>query len=287
MEKEIKTENTVPVQKTIFFADMHTHSENSHDSCCKIEDMVKAQIKRGSVFFAVTDHFDTDLYGKTDIFTPIKNAAAECRRLNKIYGKECTALCGVELGEGFWNNDAYRRIIEQESYDVVLGSIHQVRFENMTEAYAQIDFSLLPEERIYAYLDTYFDDLLTLLENTDFDVLCHLTCPLRYINGKYSRGIDISPFESKIENILKKVIEKGVSLEINTSSADLISDYMPPRSIIEKYYNMGGCMVTLGSDAHRAQDAAKGFEQAVCFLKQTGFEHIYYYKDRKPCKIKI
>lgn len=274
-------------KKTLLFADMHTHSENSHDSCCKIEDMVKAQIKRGSVFFAVTDHFDTDLYGKRDIFTPIKNAAAECRRLNEIYGGECTALCGVELGEGFWNDDAYRRIIELESYDVVLGSIHQVRFEDMTEAYARIDFSPLPKERIYAYLDAYFDDLLTMLESTDLDVLCHLTCPLRYINGKYGLGIDISPFESKIENILKKTIEKGVSLEVNTSTADLLSDYMPPRSIIEKYYNMGGRMVTLGSDAHKAQNAAKAFEQAVRDLKQMGFEHIYYYKNRKPCKIKI
>ena len=149
-EVEVAAELEYWMKKTTLFADMHTHSENSHDSCCKIEDMVKAQIKRGSVFFAVTDHFDTDLYGKTDIFTPIKNAATECRRINEIYGSECTALCGVELGEGFWNNDAYRRIIEQEGYDVVLGSIHQVRFENLTEAYARIDFSLLSEETIYA-----------------------------------------------------------------------------------------------------------------------------------------
>ena len=37
-------------------ADMHTHSVNSHDSVCAIEDMCLMQIKRGTNIFAVTDH---------------------------------------------------------------------------------------------------------------------------------------------------------------------------------------------------------------------------------------
>ena len=53
-------------------ADMHTHSENSHDSVCKIEDMLWSQIEKGTKIFAVTDHFDTDSYTRYDVFTPIK-----------------------------------------------------------------------------------------------------------------------------------------------------------------------------------------------------------------------
>ena len=84
-----------------------------------------------------------------------------------------------------------------------------------------------------------------------------------------------------------KVVEKGVALEVNTSSADLISDYMPPREIIKKYFDIGGRMITLGSDAHIPQNASKDFEAAVSFLKATGFESIYYYKNRKPVEIQI
>lgn len=268
-------------------ADMHTHSENSHDSVCKIEDMIEAQIQSGTRIFAVTDHFDPDLYGRQDIFSPIKKAFESVRRLNEIYGDECTILAGVELGECFWCKEAYERVINQCGYDVVLGSIHQVRYGNMTEAYSGIDFSRLSEKVISEYMDAYFDDVLQMLETGDFDILCHLTCPLRYINGKYGIGFDISPFEEKINRILKKIVEKGVALEVNTSSADLISDYMPPREIIKKYFDLGGRMITLGSDAHIPQNASKGFESAVSFLKDTGFDSIYYYKNRKPVEIKI
>ena len=275
------------VEARPLFADMHTHSEFSHDSACKIADMASAQISKGTKIFAVTDHFDTDLYGKQDIFAPIKASVDTCRRVNEEYGDRCTLLSGVEIGEGFWNTEVYRRIMALADYDVILGSVHQVRFGSLTEAYSQIDFSALPKETILSYMDAYFDDMLSMIETTEFDILCHLTCPLRYINGKYGLGMDISPFSEKIDNILKAVIGKGISLEVNTSGTDTFSDYMPPREVVKRYFDLGGRMVTLGSDAHKAQDASKGFDQGVQMLKDIGFDGIYYYKSRKPIKIKI
>lgn len=53
-------------------ADMHTHSEYSHDSVCKTEDMYSAQLKKSTEIFAVTDHFDTASYTDYDVFFPIK-----------------------------------------------------------------------------------------------------------------------------------------------------------------------------------------------------------------------
>ena len=62
---------------------------------------------------------------------------------------------------------------------------------------------------------------------------------------------------------------------------------MPTLEIIRKYYNMGGRLITLGSDAHFSKDASRYFGNAVSFLKQTGFKNIYYYEKRKPVAIEL
>ena len=61
----------------------------------------------------------------------------------------------------------------------------------------------------------------------DFDILAHLTCPLRYIKGKYGIEVDITVFEEKISEILTLIIKREIALEVNTSSFDLLNDFMP------------------------------------------------------------
>ena len=180
------------MENKITIADMHTHSENSHDSVCKIEDMLKAQAEKGTGFFAVTDHFDTYSHMDYDIFTPIQRACDEADRLNRIYNGNPLVLRGFEISEGFWHPEIYNKIMEMTEYDVIIGSVHCVRYKDLTIPYSQIDFSNLSSDALSEYLDAYFDDILTLLDTTDFDILGHLTCPLRYIKGKYKINIDMS-----------------------------------------------------------------------------------------------
>ena len=52
--------------------------------------------------------------------------------------------------------------------------------------YSKIDFSQLSIEKVYEYMDCYFNDIITMIEETDFDILAHLTCPLKYIKGKFN-----------------------------------------------------------------------------------------------------
>ena len=62
---------------------------------------------------------------------------------------------------------------------------------------------------------------------------------------------------------------------------------MPGRELVQRYYDMGGYLVTLGSDAHAADKANKAFGEAVAMLKEIGFENIYYYKGRKAYQCRI
>ncbi len=268
-------------------ADMHTHSESSHDSVCRIEAMAAAQAENGTKLFAVTDHFDTDSYTDYDVFTPMQKAYQTTKELNAKNKNGQRILSGIEISEGFWHPEQYQKAHNLAPYDVIIGSVHLVKYAPLTHAYSKIDFSKLSKETVLQFLDAYFDDILTMLETTDFDILAHLTCPLRYINGKYNFGIDISCYESKIEEILMRIIKKGIALEVNTSAYEVLNDFMPSAEILKKYYAMGGYLITLGSDAHIAKDAAMHFDNAIQTLKTVGFSNIFYYKNRKPMQITI
>ncbi len=221
-------------------ADMHTHSENSHDSVCKIENMLVSQHEKGTTIFAVTDHFDTPSFKEYDIFTPIKTANKTVCELNEKYTDAILVLSGIEISEGFWYPEIYKQALNMLDYDVVIGSVHLVKYENLTMPYSQIDFSKLNTETIVEYVDAYFDDILTMTDMGDLDILAHLTCPLRYITGKYKIKIDMSHYEKKIEQILSEIIRKNIALEVNTSTFDILNTFMPSTDILQKYYAMGG-----------------------------------------------
>lgn len=273
--------------KTIVTADMHTHSENSHDSVCTIEDMCLSQMEKGTTVFAVTDHCDVYSFEDYDIFTPIQHAYNTVQSLKEKYAGKCEILAGVEISEGIWHKEELEKIENLCDYDVILQSVHCVQYKDIRKAYSRVDFSLFSPEDMDGYLDAYFDDVFRVLHACDFDILAHLTCPLRYIKGKYHREVDLSRFDAKIETILKSMIQKGVALEVNTSSVALLNDFMPSAQILRKYHELGGTKITLGSDAHVAEKASFGFETAKKVLKEIGFEKLYYYKKRQPTEYAI
>ena len=57
---------------------------------------------------------------------------------------------------------------------------------------------------------------------------------------------------------------------------------MPYESILRKYREVGGYLITLASDAHTADRTGNGFEGAVRMLKELCFTNAYYYKERMP-----
>ena len=267
-------------------ADMHTHSESSHDSVTPIADMRAAESANGIDIFAVTDHFDTESYERYDVHTPIRMAHEKANELNADRSGLPTVLRGVEISEGFWF-PAENEKIHTLDYDVIIGSVHLVLNKDIKYAFSSIDFSVASEEWILGYLDDYFNDMITMLREIDFDILAHLTCPIRYINGIYKRGIDLSCFSEKIDTILKEAIRQGKALEVNTSSYGILGDFMPSRDILRRYRELGGYLVTVGSDAHVPANASKYFDEAKQCLRELGFKHLYYYKNRKAYPYEI
>ena len=256
--------------------DCHTHTHFSHDSECDPRDSLAVAREKGLAGFAITDHCDIEFCKEKDVKAPIKQSADCAHKMGGV-------LAGVEIGEGIWHKKETNEVIAKSDFDIVLGSVHAVRYKNYTMPFSGMDFSPFSQNEIDEYLDTYFDDMLEMIKATDFDVLSHLTCPLRYICGKYGISVDLNKHARKIEIILKEIISRGIALEVNTSCLDSgYNELMPNLPIIEEYKRLGGYLITLGSDAHKAERIAYGFEYTLNELLKLGFKNIYYYKSRKP-----
>ena len=92
----------------------------------------------------------------------------------------------MEISERFWFPKQYKKTHDLLRYDVIIGSVHCVKCKDLEMPYSKIDFSQLSIEKVYEYMDCYFNDIITMIEETDFDILAHLTCPLKYIKGKFN-----------------------------------------------------------------------------------------------------
>ncbi len=118
-------------------------------------------------------------------------------------------------------------------------------------------------------------------------VIGHIGYPARY--GDYDDNqmyYDESP--ELIDAMLKKIIDKGFGIEINTSNfGRALDETMPPRSILQRYIQLGGEIITIGSDAHNITDIGKGYSRARDMLINFGVKYVCVFDKLKPEFIKL
>ena len=62
---------------------------------------------------------------------------------------------------------------------------------------------------------------------------------------------------------------------------------MPDARIVETYLALGGARFTLGSDAHRPADIARGLDAGAQMLRQKGVKSLCLYRNRKARLISL
>lgn len=262
--------------------DLHIHSKNSPDSTQTIEEICESAIARGLTGFALCDHVDTWFFEKDHMYEGLQGSIQDVKKAKVLYGDRLDILQGVEMAEYLSFPEKAESILSLTDFDMILGSVHSLYYEDIDDAYSRVDFSVMPEEKIKGFLKEYFFRMKEMIDKTDFDVLSHLTCPLRYINGKYHRNIDAMAFISDIREILDLIIGKDIAMEINTSGVGgFYNEYMPDRRIWKLYAEMGGKKITVGSDAHTPQSVGNAFPQTMALLQDMGFSHYCVFRGRQ------
>lgn len=91
-----------------------------------------------------------------------------------------------------------------------------------------------------------------------------------------------------IEEILKTLISNGKGIEINTAGFKYgLGHPNPHEKVLKLYHELGGEIITIGSDAHECKHLAYDFEKVPEILKNCGFRYYSEFTGRKAAMVKI
>ena len=266
----------------MYLCDVHSHTLISPDSHAYLKDMAAAALSAGLREFCVTDHCDLlDMDGKPAAFFDWPAAREQYRAVKGTLGDRLTLRLGLELGSAPYDPGTARAILAGggDELDFVLGSLH-----NWIGAEGGIDLGSSNYSGNPALARRAVENALThtwalVAQYPDcYDSLAHIVYPLRYIRRD---GIDLSfaDWEDRVRAIFTEVARTDHALEVNTRRGrDL--DYWP--LLLRWFRECGGKLVTVGADAHREQDVAKGVPEALALLRAAGFRYVATFAGRKP-----
>lgn len=266
--------------------DLHTHTNLSPDGHATLFEMASAAVDAGVSALAVTDHYDLlNSSGQRVLTYDWTRGLAQFSETKSRFEGKLKLLLGIELGSAHVSPDHARAVLAGagEGLDQIIGSIHNFREEHGGGEYFFADFHEL--SACHAALDDYFTSMEALVAMPDcYDILGHIIYPTRYMHRD---GYDIAlpgQYKDRLAEILRKVIQTGHSIEVNTCRGNTVADW---RDILLLYRDLGGTLVTIGSDAHRPHDVGKGLRESCTLLQECGFEHLAVYNRRQAELVKI
>jgi histidinol-phosphatase (PHP family) len=277
--------------------DNHNHSEfsfdgkrNSVEACAR-----KAHLK-GLGGLAFTDH--------CDFFVPAMKAAhenlvpevfdveaqqEEIDRVSDILTKECSGrsplkiLKGIEVGMHENHHDDIRRMLSEHSFDQVIASVHYLED---TDPFYGGYYEGKDWKRAYGhYLETIWKEMTWL---ADFDIMGHFDYVVRY--APYPEScLRHKDFSDILDEMFRYLIYEGKALEINTKSYQTYKgrEVMLDIDILKRYRELGGEVISLGSDAHDPDRSGHDFDRYADLLKSLGFRWTAHFEKRKLIQLPL
>lgn len=262
--------------------DYHIHSEFSEDSEADLKDIIEKAVSLGMEKICITDHHDidfpTDKYGY-NFLLDTERYIDTVKNYREIYKNKIDIRLGVELGLMEEIADEIKKYVkEYPDFDFIIGSSHLVHY---VDPYYPAYYEGKSEAQA---IREYFE---AILENVrvidDFSVYGHLDYIIRYCPSGEA-AFHFTDYRDIFEAIFKILIENGKGIEINTGSLYKNMTYAHPHmDILKLYKEMGGEIITVGSDAHIPKYIGYGFEDtARDMLKALGYKYFCTFKNKRP-----
>ena len=273
------------------FCDYHVHTEYSDDSIYKMKNVVKDAISLGLKEICFTDHVDYGIkrdwddprgihYRKDESGEPLANVDYEKYYIGYLqlvaeYKNKINLKMGLEFGMQRHTIDDFEKLFKRYPFDCILLSVHQINdVEFWTGEYQK---GKTQEE----YNLEYYEELLYLVKHYhNYSVLAHLDLITRYDSAGI---ISFEVIKPVITEILKTVIADGKGIEFNTSWHRYgLQDTTPSKEILKLYKELGGEIITIGSDSHKSEHLGAYVEEAHKILRELGFTRFCTYDKMKP-----
>lgn len=267
--------------------DTHTHTTFSHDGKGKMSEMIEKAISLGLTYYAITDHLDKDyLYCKAKY--KLIRQLNDDKQYNAMldmkakYGSRIKIGLGIEAGYALPAINDVKRVLDKHDYDYIINSVHSV---NGYDAYFAGYFKGKTKREAYY---PYFENILASLDVPyRYETVAHIGYIAR--NATYAdKDLRLNEYEDIIDKIFKRIIEKEKVLEFNTNVRLKAGKFiMPTLELMKRYYDLGGRLITIGSDAHYPERIAESYYEASKLLRDIGFTEVSYFYEGKRESEKI
>ena len=254
--------------------DYHMHTIVSYDGHDQPEAMLRAALDAGLKEICFTDHIDYDP------LEPEHKIRFETEDYNRAY--DHLQAEGIKIRRGFEfgmladNKAVFQQDLQRRNFDFVIGSAHFVDgLDPYFDPFWQGKTMDLAETR-------YFENVLACVKaHDDFDVLGHLTYLSKAWANPTNRPILYDSYRQVADEIMKILADKGKGMEINTSGKDSVGVFLPSVEYLKRFKELGGNIITVGSDAHNAQRVGQYCLEA-CRLACDIFGHVCTFENRQP-----
>ena len=267
--------------------DYHMHTVFSVDGEAQPDALADDRVRLGINCFAITDHADfcagltkkrqrelTD--GLIDTFTQLRGAIEKIRMRHP----QVSAAFGIEIGQPLYSPDQADRLISALDFDVVLVSQHEA------EGGSDFYFADFTQRSWLKRMDDYFDFLPRLVKWGNFDVMAHITYPFRQMYRQHLEA-PVARYHDAITALMRQLIDSGKALELNVSPCFEGYPPMPTLELLKEYRQMGGQLLTIGSDDHKCEFAPQLPLLGAELARQAGFRYFTAYRQRKPIQIAL
>lgn len=253
--------------------DFHMHSTVSFDGRDTAVNMAAAAAKAGLREICFTDHMDYDPLGLMGDMAFDTRAYSDAYDSLEVPGM--TIRRGMEFGLLPDNREQLTKDLQRRNFDFVIGSVHFARDLDVYFAPYWEGRTVFEAER--EYLET---TLRCVQAHDDFDVLGHLTYLSKAKGHPAPRAIPYGEHREVVDEILKTLVSKGKGMELNTSGMDRCGEFLPGMEYFRRFRELGGEIVTVGSDAHHSDRVGQyTFEACKCLAELFG--HVCTFAQRE------
>ncbi len=269
-------------------ADYHVHTEYSDDSVYPMECVAADAVRLGLDELCFTDHVDYGVKQDWDSGHPIEYRNGDplanvdyprylekIKEIQSLYGEKLRIRAGLEFGVQTHTIPLFRSLYHRYPLDFIILSIHQVQDQ---EFWTQ-DFQRGKTQQ--EYNEQYYEEMLSVIQKyKDYSVLGHLDLIVRYDRHGVYPFQNVKPL---VDEILKTAIADGKGIEVNTSSYRYgLSDTTPSVEILKRYKELGGSILTIGSDSHKPEHLGAYLKETQELLKGLGYSYFCTYERMEP-----
>lgn len=265
--------------------DLHTHHDRCGHARGGIRQYIEAAIAKGLQIIGISDH--SPYFGEAADHAQPRIAMAksefpcyveEVLRLKEEYKPKIEVLLGVESDFFPEHVEAYRQNYDKYPFDYIIGSVHQ---SDGISIFNKRRFKGLSEQEKVRQKEKYYDLIQKSSRSGMFQILGHIDA----MKGFYPKFTDIQT--EAVEDTLKMIAETSMAIEVNTSGKTKdVGGWYPSDDVLERAL-FHGIDITFGSDAHDPERVGDEWELVGKRLKEIGFRHWVFFRQKQKHKVQL